>query len=164
MAIKTYGIDGHVAARWPLQNPTGDVTFVAVFRNGCVDEGHKRPATCLVMNPVDQLIVENHRLFKAGVIRLISVSGTAETVRTKEVTERVEQSRGRKGKSSTRTVVNSGVKDDASGMTAYPEAKTIGDVTNILLSLGVSMELLRDEQAILEKAGEMKLYFPNYEG
>ena len=56
------------------------------------------------------------------------------------------------------------VKDEATGMTAYPDAKTIGDVTNILLSLGVSMAELRDEDSILKAAGDMKLYFPNYEG
>jgi hypothetical protein len=49
-------------------------------------------------------------------------------------------------------------------MVAYPDAKNLGDVTNILLSLGVSMNDLRDEDTILKAAGDMKLYFPNYEG
>ena len=157
MVIKTYGVDGKTAVRWPLKNPTGDVTFIATFRNGCLDEKQKRPATCIVSNPVDQLIIENHRLFKMGIIRLISTSGQAETMKTAQVNAEVKKAAGRK-KVAERTVVK------ASGLTTYPDVKTVGDATNVLLSLGVSMADLRDEDAILKAAADLKLHFPNYEG
>ena len=163
MVIKTYGVDGKTAVRWPLKNPTGDVTFIATFRNGCLDEKQKRPATCIVSNPVDQLIIENHRLFKMGIIRLISTSGQAETMKTAQVNAEVKKAAGRK-KVAERTVVNNAIKDEASGLTTYPDVKTVGDATNVLLSLGVSMADLRDEDAILKAAGDLKLHFPNYEG
>ncbi len=163
MVIKTYGVDGKTAVRWPLKNPTGDVTFIATFRNGCLDEKQKRPATCIVSNPVDQLIIENHRLFKMGIIRLISTSGQAETMKTAEVNKEVKKAAGRK-KVAERTVVNNAIKDEASGLTTYPDVKTVGDATNVLLSLGVSMADLRDEDAILKAAADLKLHFPNYEG
>lgn len=163
MVIKTYGIDGFTAARWPLSNPTGDVTFIATFRNGSLDEKQKRPATCIVSNPVDQLIIENHRLFKAGVIRLISTSGQAETMKTAQVNKAVKKAADKK-KSADRTVVNNAIKDENSEYTLYPDVKTIGDATNVLLSLGVSMADLRDEDAIMKAASDMKLTFPNYEG
>lgn len=164
MVTKTYGVDGFTMVHWKLSNPTGDVTINATFRNGCLDEKQKRPATLIVTDPVDQLIIENHRLFKIGRIRLIATSGEPEVVKPAEVAKKTKEAAGRKGKVSERTVVNTAVKDEATGMTAYPEAKTIGDVTNILLSLGVKMDELRDEDSILKAAGDMKLYFPNYEG
>lgn len=163
MVNKTYGVDGKTAVRWPLKNPTGEVTFVATFRNGCLDEKQKRPATLSTTDPVAQLIIENHRLFKIGVIRLISTSGVAEPMKTAEVNAEVKKSAGRK-KNSDRTVVSNAIKDEASGLITYPDVKTIGDVTNVLLTLGVSMADLRDEDAILKAAADMKLHFPNYEG
>ena len=163
MVIKTYGVDGKTAVRWPLKNPTGDVTFIATFRNGCLDEKQKRPATCIVSNPVDQLIIENHRLFKMGIIRLISTSGQAETMKTAQVNAEVKKAAGRK-KVAERTVVNNAIKDEASGLTTYPDVKTVGDATHVLLSLGVSMADLRDEDAILKAAADLKLHFPNFEG
>lgn len=164
MAIKTYGIDGKTAACWPISNPTGDVKIKLNFRNGNLDKLQKRPATCIVSNPVEQLVIENHPLFKKGIIRLISVGGTAETVKTSEVNNEVKKVRDRKGRASARTTVATALKDEATGFTTYPEVKTLGDVTNVLLSLGVNMAELRDEDAILKTAGDMKLTFPNYEG
>lgn len=165
MAIKTYGIDGKTAACFPLYNPTRDVKVVLTFRNGCLDDMKKRPATCIVTNPIDQLIVENHPLFKRGVIRLLSVSNNAETAKTAEINAEVKKSAERKTKAKTRTVVSSALKDEATGFTTYPDVKTIGDVTNVLLSLGVNMANLRDENEILRVASEdYKLTFPNYEG
>ena len=164
MVNKTYGVDGMTMVRWPLSNPTGDVKVMITFRNGCLDDKQKRPATFSTTDPVTQLIIENHRLFKIGRIRLIATSALAETVRTPELNEKTKKAAGKKSKTSDRTIVNSGIKDEATGMTAYPEAKTLGDVTNILLSLGVKMDELRDEDSILRAAGDMKLYFPNYEG
>ena len=165
MASKTYGIDGKTAVSWPLWNPTHDVKVVLTFRNGCLDEMRKRPATCVVTNPVDQLIVENHPLFKRGVIRLISVGSSAETAKTSAINKEVKKAAERKGRAKARTVVSSGVTDEATGLTTYPEVKTLGDVTNVLLSLGVNMSELRDENEILRVATEdHKLIFPNYEG
>ena len=164
MAIKTYGIDGKTAACWPISNPTGDVSLKLTFRNGSLDERQKRPATCIVSNPVDQLIIENHSLFKRGIIRLISVGGSAETAKTAKINEEVKKVRERKGRASARTVVSEALKDEATGFTTYPNVKTLGDATNVLLSLGVNMAELRDEDEILRVAGDMKLTFPNYEG
>lgn len=165
MASKTYGIDGKTAVSWPLWNPTHDVKVVLTFRNGCLDEMRKRPATCVVTNPVDQLIIENHPLFKRGVIRLISVGSTAETAKTSEINKEVKKVAERKGRAKARTVVSSGVTDEATGLTTYAEVKTIGDVANVLLSLGANMAELRDESEILRVATEdYKLLFPNYEG
>lgn len=165
MAIKTYGIDGKTAACLPLYNPTKDVKVTLTFRNGCLDEMRKRPATCLVSSPVDQLIIENHPLFKRGVIRLLSVGSTAEPTKTAEINTEVKKASDRKGRAKARTVVSSGMKDEATGFTTYPEVKTLGDVTNVLLSLGVNMANLRDEDEILRVASEdYKLTFPNYEG
>ena len=165
MAIKTYGVNGKTAVCWPLSNPTGDVKFIATFRNGCLDERQKRPATCIVANPVDQLIIENHPLFKQGVIKLLSVSGTSETAKTAEINNEVKKVRERKGaKTSDRSVVSSALRDEATGFTTYPEVKTLGDATNVLLSLGVNMTDLRGEEDILRTATDMKLTFPNYEG
>lgn len=165
MASKTYGIDGVTACCWPLWNPTKDVKVVLTFRNGCLDEMKKRPATCVVTNPVDQLIIENHRLFRRGIIRLISVGNTTETAKTAEINKEVKKVSERKGRAKARTVVSSAVTDEATGMTTYPEVKTLGDVTNVLLSLGANMAQLRDEDEILRVATEdYKLIFPNYEG
>lgn len=167
MAIKTYGVDGKTAVCWPISNPTGDVRFTLTFRNGCLDDTRKRPATCLVSDPVNQVIIENHPLFKRGIIRLISVSKPAETAKTAEINTEVKKAKERSGKSKTsdRTVINTALKDDATGFTTYPEVKTIGDVTNVLLSLGANMGSLRDENEILRIAAEdYKLTFPNYEG
>lgn len=164
MVTKTYGVDGFTMVRWPLSNATGDVTINVTFRNGCLDDRQKRPATFITSDPVVQLVIENHRFFKSGRIRLVASSGQAETVKTAELNEQIKKSASKKTKTSDRTIVNNAVKDEATGMTAYPDAKTIGDVTNILLSLGVSMAELRDEDSILKAAGDMKLYFPNYEG
>ena len=165
MASKTYGIDGKTAVSWPLWNPTHDVKVVLTFRNGCLDEMRKRPATCTVTSPVDQLIIENHPLFKRGVIRLISVGSTAEVVKTAEINKEVKKVAERKGRAKARTVVSSAVTDEATGLTTYSEVKTLGDVTNVLLSLGANMETLRDEDEILRVATEdYKLTFPNYEG
>lgn len=164
MAIKTYGIDGKTAACWPISNPTGDVTLKLTFRNGSLDERQKRPATCIVSNPVDQLIIENHPLFRKGIIRLISVGGTAETAKTAKINEAVKEVREKKSRAKARTVVSEAMKDEATGFTTYPNVKTVGDATNVLLSLGVNMGQLRDEDEILAKAAEMKLTFPNYEG
>ena len=165
MAIKTYGIDGKTAACFPIYNPTKDVKVVLTFRNGCLDDLRKRPATCLVTSPVDQIIIENHPLFKRGVIRLISVGSSAESVKTAEINAEVKKAGERKGRAKARTVVSSGLKDEATGFTTYPEVKTLGDATNVLLSLGVNMANLRDENEILRIATEdYKLTFPNYEG
>lgn len=164
MAIKTYGVDGFVARSMIVANPTGDVKFRLDFRNGNLDKLQKRPATCIVSNPVEQVVIENHPLFKKGIIRLISVGGTADTVKTSEVNNEVKKVRDRKGRASARTTVATALKDEATGFTTYPEVKTLGDVTNVLLSLGVNMAELRDEDAILKTAGDMKLTFPNYEG
>lgn len=165
MASKTYGIDGKAACSWPLWNPTHDVKVVLTFRNGCLDEMRKRPATCVVTNPVDQLIIENHPLFKRGIIRLISVGATAEPVKTAEINKEVKKAAERKGRAKARTVVSSGMTDEATGFTTYPDVKTIGDVTNVLLSLGANMATLTDENEILRIASEdYKLTFPNYEG
>lgn len=165
MASKTYGIDGKTAVSWPLWNPTHDVKVVLTFRNGCLDEMRKRPATCTVTSPVDQLIIENHPLFKRGVIRLISVGSTAEVAKTAEINKEVKKVAERKGRAKARTVVSSAVTDEATGLTTYPEVKTLGDVTNVLLSLGANMAQLRDEDEILRVATEdYNLTFPNYEG
>ena len=165
MASKTYGIDGKTAVSWPLWNPTHDVKVVLTFRNGCLDEMRKRPATCTVTSPVDQLIIENHPLFKRGVIRLISVGSTAEVVKTAEINKEVKKVSERKGRAKARTVVSRAVTDEATGLTTYSEVKTLGDVTNVLLSLGANMATLRDEDEILRVATEdYKLTFPNYEG
>lgn len=165
MAIKTYGVDGHTAVSWPISNPTGDVKLKLTFRNGCVDDRQKRPATCIVTNPMEQLIIENHSLFKRGIIRLISVSGTAEVAKTAKINEEVKKARDRKGRASARTTSTQALRDEATGLTTYPEAKTLGDVTNILLSLGANMSTLREEDEILRIATEeYKLVFPNYEG
>lgn len=165
MASKTYGIDGKTAVSWPLWNPTHDVKVVLTFRNGCLDEMRKRPATCVVTNPVDQLIVENHPLFKRGIIRLISVGSSAETAKTAEINKEVKEAAKRGRRAKARTVVSSAVTDEATGLTTYPEVKTLGDVTNVLLSLGANMAELRDENEILRIATEdYKLIFPNYEG
>ena len=162
MASKTYGIDGKTAVSWPLWNPTHDVKVVLTFRNGCLDEMRKRPATCVVTNPVDQLIVENHPLFKRGVIRLISVGSTAETAKTAEINKEVKKVAERKGRAKARTVVSSAVTDEATGLTTYPEAKTLGDVTNVLLSLGANMAELRGLQAHLPQLRRlMRLYLSN---
>lgn len=167
MAIKTYGIDGKTAVSWPLWNGTHDVKFVATFRNGCLDDMKKRPATCVVNNPVDQLIVENHPLFKRGVIRLLSVSATPETAKTAEINKETKRVRERKSdsKTSDRTKIGTALKDENTGFTTYPEVKTLGDVTNVLLSLGANMSQLRDENEILRIAtDDYKLTFPNYGG
>ena len=165
MAIKVYGVDGKTAVCWPISNPTGDVKFTMTFRNGCLDDMRKRPATCTVTDPVEQVIIENHKLFKRGVIRLISVGGTADSAKTAEINTEVKKAAGRKSKSSDRTVIGTALKDEATGFTTYPEVKTLGDVTNVLLSLGVNMATLRDEDEILRVATEdYKLTFPNYEG
>ncbi len=165
MASKTYGIDGKTAACFPIWNPTKDVKVVLTFRNGCLDEMRKRPATCVVTSPVDQLIVENHPLFRRGVIRLVSVGSTAEVAKTSEINKEVKKVAERKVRAKARTVVSSGVTDEATGLTTYPEVKTLGDVTNVLLSLGANMAQLRDEDEILRVATEdYKLIFPNYEG
>ncbi len=165
MASKTYGIDGFTAKCFPIWNPTKDVKVVLTFRNGCLDEMRKRPATCTVTSPVDQLIIENHPLFRRGVIRLISVGSTAEVAKTSEINKEVKQVAERKGRAKARTVVSSGVTDEATGLTTYSEVKTLGDVTNVLLSLGANMAQLRDEDEILRIATEdYKLIFPNYEG
>ena len=165
MASKTYGIDGKTAVSWPLWNPTHDVKVVLTFRNGCLDEMRKRPATCTVTSPVDQLIIENHPLFKRGIIRLISVGSTAEVARTAEINKEVKKVAERKGRAKARTVVSSAVTDEATGLTTYPEVKTLGDVTNVLLSLGANMAKLTDEDEILRVATEdYNLTFPNYDG
>lgn len=165
MAIKTYGIDGFTAKCFPIWNPTKDVKVVLTFRNGNLDKLQKRPATCIVSSPVEQLIIENHPLFKRGVIRLISVGSSAEVAKTAEINKEVKKVAERKTRSKARTVVSSGITDEATGLTTYPEVKTIGDVTNVLLSLGANMTDLRDENEILRVATEeYKLTFPNYEG
>ena len=165
MAIKVYGIDGKTAACWPISNPTGDVRFVMTFRNGCLDDMRKRPATCTVTDPVEQVIIENHQLFRRGIIRLISVSAPAESAKTAEINNESKKAATRKNNTSDRTVINTALKDEATGFTTYPEVKTLGDVTNVLLSLGVNMSALRDENEILRVASEdYKLTFPNYEG
>jgi len=166
MAIKTYGIDGQLAACWPISNPTKDVKFKLTFRNGCLDDMKKRPATAVVSDPLQQVIIENHEYFKRGIIRLISVSGTAETSNTAEINKEVKKVKERKsGKTTDRTKLNTALFDENTGFTTYPEVKTLGDVTNVLLSLGANMAQLRDEDEILRVATEdYKLTFPNYEG
>jgi len=165
MAIKVYGVDGKTAVCWPISNPTGDVRFTLTFRNGCLDDMRKRPATCTVTDPVEQVIIENHKLFKRGVIRLVSIGATSDTARTAEINAEVKKAAARKSKQSDRTVTGTALTDQATGLTTYPEVKTLGDVTNVLLSLGANMAALRDEDEILRIATEdYKLTFPNYEG
>lgn len=166
MAIKTYGIDGKTAACWPISNPTGDVKFKLTFRNGCLDDMKKRPATAIVTDPVQQVIIENHPYFKRGVIRLISSSAPVEVAKTAEINKEVKKAKERKSdKTTDRTKLNTALYDENTGFTTYPEVKTIGDVTNVLLSLGANMAQLREEEDILRTATEdYKLTFPNYEG
>jgi hypothetical protein len=157
MATKTYGIWGLQAAVYPLT--VDGVTVRASFKGGITDPLRQRPAQLVTNDPLVQLVIEKHPLFKSGRIKLLTVYGPI--VNEKEKNKVMEKAKTSKGKATSKTI-NSNMFETESGYKVYPDVKTSGDAANVLLDLGVSMKDLKDETAILDKAIDLKIQFPNY--
>ena len=132
MKIKTYCIYGFIERYVTAQLGKGSVSFH--FKDGVMDSAGVQPATYITGNAIEQSIIENHREFKNGAIKLKDVRVVEEP--KPEATEEK--------------------KITAENVTTLAAAK------QFLLENGATVEELQSKAAVFEWAAKHDIVFPNY--
>lgn len=132
MKIKTYCIYGFIERFVTARLGKGSVSFH--FKDGVMDSAGVQPATYITGNAIEQSIIENHREFKNGAIKLKDVR------------------------------VVEGPKPEATGekkITAE-NVTTLAAAKQFLLENGATVEELQSKAAVFEWAAKHDIVFPNY--
>ena len=132
MKIKTYCIYGFIERFVTARLGKGSVSFH--FKDGVMDSSGVQPATYITGNAIEQSIIENHREFKNGAIKLKDVRVVEEP--KPEATEEK--------------------KITAENVTTLAAAK------QFLLENGATVEELQSKAAVFEWAAKHDIVFPNY--
>ena len=111
----------------------GKATMSIAFNGGLIDASGIRPATYTTKNPFEQKIVENHPEFLNKTIKIIKEQVVQELVKGREPLVAVIE-----------------------------EITTLQEARKYLLEKGVAMEELQNKAAVLEKAKELNISFPNW--
>lgn len=182
---KIYGVDGKREAVMMIPLGNGRNEIQVTFKRGNDLRGaNYRPATYACANRIEQLMIESSALFKTGVIRLIKVIGTAETVT--ETKKRNNRNGGRAtgsdSKSNSQTTGNNndapnptGSNDNnadaggnttltpnADGVTEIPEVTTIEEARVALKARGANAGVLMNKSAMKNYMVANKIKFPNF--
>lgn len=132
MVKKIYAIEGMIEQSVIV--PMGGGTVRVEFTGGRISSNGILPATYKTGNPLVQSAIENSDKFKNGTIKLLRVIGEEEKI-----------------------VV---VKEDEN---VFEDVKNSQEAKAILMEqFGVALSELGNKAAILEKAKELKVVFPNW--
>ena len=132
MKIKTYCIYGFVERYVTARLGKGSLSFH--FKDGAIDSSGVQPAVYITGNAIEQSIIENHREFLNGTIKLKNV----------KVVEEPKQ------------VAAEDKKITAENVTTLAAAK------QFLLENGATVEELQSKAAVFEWAAKHDIVFPNY--
>lgn len=137
--IKIYEIKGVVECSRVFR--IGALTVRCNFSGGAVNESGMVPAIYSTKNPITQVMIENSDSFKSGRIRLQSV--------IQEESDKEEKQEDGKPKD---------------GANDFPEVKNSQMAKDVLMSdpYNVSLAELGNKAAILQKADELNINFPNW--
>ena len=137
--IKIYEIKGVVECSRVFR--IGALTVRCNFSGGAVNESGMVPAIYSTKNPITQVMIENSDSFKSGRIRLQSV--------IQEKSDKEEKQEDGKPKY---------------GANDFPEVKNSQMAKYVLMSdpYNVSLAELGNKAAILQKADELNINFPNW--
>lgn len=145
---KTYGIPGVVSSSELFHFNHGLGNLRVLFDGGVPDHKNDIPATYTTNDEFEQLVIENSNQFCKRIFLYNNkgqiVRETAATYAMKAAVEKV-----------------TGVKPKKEPRAEYPEVKTIGDATEVLLSLGVPAENLANVEGLVSATLEKKVKFPN---
>ena len=132
MKIKTYCIYGFIERYVTARLGKGSVSFH--FKDGVMDSAGVQPATYITGNAIEQSIIENHREFKNGAIKLKDVRVVEEP--KPEATEEKK--------------------------IAAENVTTLAAAKQFLLENGATVEELQSKAAVFEWAAKHDIVFPNY--
>lgn len=132
MKIKTYCIYGFIERFVTARLGKGSVSFH--FKDGVMDSAGVQPATYITGNAIEQSIIENHREFKNGAIKLKDV----------RVVEEPKQEATQEKKITAENVT------------------TLAAAKQFLLENGATVEELQSKAAVFEWAAKHDIVFPNY--
>lgn len=132
MKIKTYCIYGFIERYVTARLGKGSVSFH--FKDGVMDSAGVQPATYITGNAIEQSIIENHREFKNGAIKLKDVRVVEEP--KPEATEEKK--------------------------IAAENVTTLAAAKQFLLENGATVEELQGKAAVFEWAAKHDIVFPNY--
>ena len=132
MKIKTYCIYGFIERFVTARLGKGSVSFH--FKDGAMDSAGVQPATYITGNAIEQSIIENHREFKNGAIKLKDV----------RVVEEPKQEATQEKKITAENVT------------------TLAAAKQFLLENGATVEELQSKAAVFEWAAKNDIVFPNY--
>ena len=132
MKIKTYCIYGFIERFVTARLGKGSVSFH--FKDGVMDSAGVQPATYITGNAIEQSIIENHREFKNGAIKLKDV----------RVVEEPKQEATQEKKITAENVT------------------TLAAAKQFLLENGATVEELQSKAAVFEWAAKNDIVFPNY--
>ena len=132
MKIKTYCIYGFIERFVTARLGKGSVSFH--FKDGVMDSAGVQPATYITGNAIEQSIIENHREFKNGAIKLKDV----------RVVEEPKQEAMQEKKITAENVT------------------TLAAAKQFLLENGATVEELQSKAAVFEWAAKNDIVFPNY--
>lgn len=110
----------------------GKATMSIAFNGGLIDAAGVRPATFTTKNPFEQKIIENHPEFKNKTIKIV------------------------------KEVVIQDAAESVIDVLAVDDITTLQDARKFLLEKGATMEELQTKAAVLEKAKELNISFPNW--
>lgn len=131
MKIKTYSIYGFIERYVTARLGKGAVSFH--FKDGVMDSAGVQPAVYITANPIEQSILESHRDFLNGTIKLRDVK-EIEAPKVEEVSKKIT----------------------ADNVTTLAAAK------QYLLENGATVEELQSKAAVFEWAAKHDIVFPNY--
>ena len=132
MKVKTYCIYGFIERFVTARLGKGSVSFH--FKDGVMDSAGVQPATFITGNAIEQSIIENHREFKNGAIKLKGV----------RVVEEPKQEATQEKKITAENVT------------------TLAAAKQFLLENGATVEELQSKAAVFEWAAKHDIVFPNY--
>lgn len=142
--IKIYEIKGVVECSRVFR--IGALSVRCDFSGGAVNESGMVPAIHSTNNPITQAVIENSDCFKSGRIRLQSV--------IQEESDKEEKQEDVKPKDD----------EPKDGANDFPEVKNSQMAKDVLMSepYNVSLAELGNKAAILQKADELNINFPNW--
>ena len=146
--IKIYEIKGVVECSRVFR--IGALTVRCNFSGGAVNESGMVPAIHSTNNPITQAVIENSDCFKSGRIRLQSViQEESDKEEKQEESDKEEKQEDGKPKD---------------GANDFPEVKNSQMAKDVLMSepYNVSLAELGNKAAILQKADELNINFPNW--
>lgn len=180
---KIYGVDGKREAIMMIPLGNGRNEIQVTFKRGNDLRGaNYRPAIYACANRIEQLMIESSMLFKTGVIRLIRVIGTAESVGDQTKKDKPRTGRNNRGankngdntnsENTEGTVEGSGSSLDAGSnadntpngddVTMIPEVKTIEEARLALKARGANAGVLMNKTAMKNFMTANKIKFPNF--